>query len=406
MAGTLSASRGVGGTPVSALVEQSFPGGVSGEKPVISNPYYIPYNLENNSAISGVAAVNEKNYVDDYLEIVPEAGETYDAFRMRVAARPLQYGYYVDAAGVTFVINYGRLGADTSFASANEWAGAAADAATGMGYYSEVDRQSIINYYTASFGNNSVVKQLPVPVLSACVHYPVTLEDSKMTTTAKVTYDGVEKTLTGNATLTGAKGTTAVGSSAVMLYNVDAETEAMLPGGAFKLQIKGSDGTYEDYLANDGGEMIREGGNDGTLSFAKLGVGTYRVVGITSPDRYDMETSDGYDAEAKVMYSADFTITGGEGEGATVVMRYTKKITPSEDDTPADVPDDGGINDEDGGSSDEVQEGEKILVPDTGGKKNNSGPEIDYIGMGLGGVAFAIMTVVYIKKTGKRRIEY
>jgi len=388
---SLSSSRGTYGEPVDALVEQSFPGAKSGGIVRMGNPYRIPYNLESNSVMSEVSVSDANNYVDKYTEIAQNPGETYESFKARVVASPSQYGYYTDDSGVTFVAYYGKLGVDTPYASANDWAEYVAGRAIETGFYPEADRQALIDYYLACFGDNSVINQLPMPTTNTYIYYPTVLEDTVVTTSMKITYNGVEKMLNSSATLTGIMGSTSVKSDAVMLFVSDGDTGKMIPGGTFKLQVKQDDGTYEDYLADDGGEMIREGGSDGTLIFSNLVNGTYRIVELTAPDGYSLKNSEGYNEEDGVIYSEDFVIDSGNEEGVKITLKNVQgNDAADEEEEPAD----------------DTTEEEVVVVPDTGHNGKGFGNDIDIIGFGIGGVAFAVMVTIYARKTGKRKIEF
>lgn len=391
LANDLSSSRGTYGEPVEAVVEQYFPGAKSGGNVRIGNPYRIPYNLENSSVMSEVAVSDPNDYVSKYTQITQATNETYDSFKARVTAAPSQYGYYTDDTGVTFVANYGKLGVDTPFASANDWAEYVAGRAIETGYYPESDRQALIDYYLACFGDGSVMDQLPMPTTNLSIYYPTVLEDTVVTTSAKITYDGVEKTLTNSATLTGIMGSTSVESNAVMLFVSDGDTGKMIPGGTFKLQVKQDDGTYKDFLADDGGELIREGGSDGTLIFSNLPNGTYRIVELTAPDGYSLKNSEGYNEEDGVIYSEDFVIDSSNEEGVKIILK--------------NVPGSDEVDEEEEPTDDTVEEA-IVAVPDTGHNSKGFGGDIDVIGFGLGGVAFVVMVAIYAKKTGKRKMEY
>ncbi|MDO4760123.1 MAG: prealbumin-like fold domain-containing protein [Candidatus Saccharibacteria bacterium] len=331
----LSTSRGTSGTPVNTVVEQAYPGAVDHGPLTIFEAHRMPLNL-NSDAPSGHKAAESINHINDFTQITQNAGESYASFKARVVASPLRYGFYKDSDGLRLVVNYGLLGVDTPFGSANTWAESAADAAIAQGYYTAADKQALIDYYIACFGDNSVISQVPSPAYSFRAIYPVAYEDTPVSSTAVVTYGNTSVTLTDSATLVGIFGSVKVQARAMQVVTVDYESRELISGGTYKLQIKHGD-IYEDYTPNDGGTLIRTVADGGMLTFSNLGIGTYRLVEVSVPEGYDPTLTDGYDEIDEVAYSSDFVVSASDTEGTRIIVYNLKsdKSAEADEDAPA-----------------------------------------------------------------------
>ena len=272
----LSTSRGTSGTPIATVVEQTYPDAIDHGPLTIYEVHRMPLDVDDEHSPSGHKAAESIDHVDDFTQITQNADESYESFKARVVATPLQYGFYKDSDGLRFVINYGLLGADTPFSSANTWAESAADNAIAQGYYNIPKRRDLINYYIDCFGDDSVISQVPSPSYHFDVIYPVAYEDTPVSSTAVVTYGDTPEILTNSATLVGIYGSVKVQARALEVVTVDYNSRELINGGAYKLQLKRNN-VYEDYTANDGGTLIRTVTDGGTLTFTNLGIGTYRL---------------------------------------------------------------------------------------------------------------------------------
>lgn len=339
----LSKSRGTSmgsiGTAETYVI-QEYPGAI-GHGPInIREARRIPVALTGENAIASIRIASEVSRKDKFTEIVPNAGETWNQFLSRVRSRALQYGFYQTSTGLKFVINYGALGVDTAFESAESWAEAAAQSAVDQGYYEASDKTNLINYYIESFGEDSVVQASPSIYYNFRAIYPVAEEDTEVTTTVRVQYDNqAEWSQQKPATLVGIYGRADVPAKAVQVLTVDGKEHTVVAGGLYKLQRK-VNGEFEDYTPNDGGELERRAGEDGTILFGELEAGIYRLVELEVPEGYDIKLSNNYDAEAGVAYSDEFT---GGSEGVRIIMHNFKDEpapAPDDDDVPA-TPDTG-----------------------------------------------------------------
>lgn len=339
----LSASRGtsIGSGTVDTYVVQDYPGAIGHEPINIREARRIPVSLAADSTAS-IRIATEVNRKDKFSEVVPNAGESWESFRHRVLANPLQYGFYQTSAGLKFIINYGTIGVNTAFESAESWAEAAANSAIEQGYYEESDRMMLTNYYLDCFGENSQVKGSPSIYYNFRVVYPVADEDTVVTTTARIQYGNQQEVaLERSATLVGIYGRADVPQGAVQILTIDGLEHTIVGGGLYKLQ-RLVDGEFEDYTPDDGGELERRVGDDGKILFSNLEAGIYRIVELEVPEGFDIKLSANYDEENAVAYSDRFT---GGSEGVRVIMRNFKEApepepTPDDDDVPA-TPDTG-----------------------------------------------------------------
>lgn len=333
---TLSSSRGVQGVATETYVEQDFPGAIDYGTINIREAHRIPVSLNGNS----VASIRIATYVDQkgaFTEVKQNSGEIYANFARRVMANPLQYGFFKYDGGIKFIINYGALGVDTPFAPAEEWAEAAADSAISQGYYTAADKQALVNYYLDCFGEDSAIAQSPSSFYNFRMVYEQAIEDTEVSTTAKIFSNDVLSTYNRTATLVGIYGQADVEAKAVELLTIDSKDHTTINGGVYKLQRK-VDGEFEDYTPDDGGELEREVTENGALMFKNLEHGIYRIVELEVPEGYDITLSANYDEEAGAAYSDEFT---GGSEGVRII-RLSYKEAPEEEpeDTPA-APDTG-----------------------------------------------------------------
>ena len=380
----LSISRGTSGTPVATIVEQAYPDAIDHGPVTIFEAHRMPLTLDDNSP-SGHKAAESINHAADFTQITQSADESYETFRARVAANPLQYGFYKDSDGLRFVINYGLLGVDTPFDSADAWAESAAENAIAQGYYTTADKQALIDYYIACFGDDSVISQVPSPSYSFTMIYPVAYEDTPVYSTATVTYGDTEKTLSDSTNLVGIFGSVKVQARALQVVTVDFNSRELINGGAYKLQIKLGD-VYEDYVPNDGGALIRTVADGGTLDFSNLGIGTYRLVEISVPEGYDPTLTDGYDEVDEVAYSEDFDVGVSDTEGKRVIVYNAKNDEP--------------VNPDEPGDDEEGDEDEKPLVPNTGVSKvaDQSSGDNNLGAYAIIAIGFAMVTIGFRRK--------
>ena len=369
---SLLSSNGTSGNIADALIEDSFEEANSVSIGRIQALLPIPLTLENGSG--GSSFGHSFNIESLFTQVTQREDETYDSFKTRVARMPLQYGIYKSSTGLfSVVVHFGRIGADGPFWDDinGGYISLAADKAINDGYYPEEQRTALINRLTASFGQSSIVHEA-VATFNVFISatYPLALEERTLSSDAVYTYDGVSTTVNGRAKMVGISSSIDVSSFSALLMQADADSGEVVPGGTYKLQLKGQDGKYADYKANDAGELIRTVGDDGTILFSNLGVGTYRFAQVTSPEGFSKKQSEGYDEDDGIVYSEDFEIHADDEEGIIVLMQLKEGVD---------------------------EEGEEdIVVPDTGAFSNLGedfvGGTIGLILVGFGIVAGAILT--------------
>ncbi len=387
-------------TPTKTIVEQNYPGAIDHYSLNIRNARRIPQSLAGNSEAS-IRMGSTKTYTSDFTEIVQASGESYDTFKSRVVQAPLQYGFYKDADGIRFIINYGVLGVDTPFDSAEEWAEQSADNAIAQGFYAAADRTNLINYYLDCYGENSALAQSPSVYYNFRMVYPVAYEDTQVTSSVVMHYgDSDQVTDSATATLVGIFGEADVPAGAVQLITIDADDYSLINGGVYKLQLKrGTElDKYEDYNPSDGGSVYRTVTENGTLTFSRIRAGIYRLVEVSVPDGYDPTLSNGYDEADEVAYSENFEISDNDTEGIRIVMRNTKaepepgpEPEPEPTPTPTPEPDD---------------KGDKTpTVPDTGAVRSadQNGSEFDAGIYVLSATGLAMIALVILNKKSSRR---
>lgn len=385
----LSAGRGTlsdADAPKKTVVEQVYPGAINYSSLGIRNTRRIPVSLDGSNPAVSIRVATSVTYTRDFTEIVQESGESYDSFKARIVETPLQYGFYKDEDGIRFVINYGVLGVDTPFESAENFAEESADNAIASGFYTSADRDALIQYYLDCFGEDSDVKQSPAVHFNFRMIYPIAYTDTDVTTTAYIYYGDDEPIVdTATATLVGIFGDADVPVGSLQLIVIDAEDHSLLDGGVYKLQaLNDASGEWDDYAPADGGEIYRTVVENGTLDFSHIGVGTYRLVEVSVPDGYDPTLSNGYDELDEVAYSEIFEFSDADTEGIRIIMRNTR-LAPEPDPTPA---------------PDDEEEGEVApAVPNTGSSVSNDEAGLDvsaYI-LSATGVAMVAFAVIYQK---------
>ena len=353
---TLSSSRGSVGVARDLYVEQEFPEASGYESIAIRETHMVPQSLAANSGASSVVA----DYIDrtnSFTEVKQNSGESYASFAQRVMSRASQYGFYKDASGLRSIINFGVLGIDTPFASADTWAASAADNAIAQGYYLASNKDALINYYRDSFGSNSNIEQSPAVSWDIRVSYPNKFSGA-LTTDAYWTEDDAMSTVTTSAKLATTRAYLQLPARQVQLTVIDSASNEVVNGGLYKFQCKKDDGTYADYAPTEDYENTKRVTKNGTIVFSNIEPNkTCRIVGLEVPKGYDITSSEGYNATDKVTYTKEFSTTVMEGK--RIVIRNKKSATPEpedddedDDDSPA-APNTGlGTADETSGSTD------------------------------------------------------
>ena len=381
LSNSLLSTNGVSGNIVDTLFEDSYEGATNVTIGRIQAHMPAPINLQSGSG--GSSSGYTFNIESLFTEVTQRTGETYNNFKTRVAGAPLQYGIYKSSDGLfSVVVHFGRIGADGPLWSdiKENYIDAAVDKIIENGYYPEEQRAALAERLTASFGQNSLVHEA-VAAFNVMVNasYPLALEERIYSSDSIITYDGEQVVVSGNAKLVGISSAIEVSSFSALLLQADADSGEFVPGGTYKLQLKGQDGEYTDYKANDGGELVRAVDAEGKILFSNLGVGVYRMAQVIPPDGYSRKQSEGYNEDDGVVYSEDFTINADDEEGVIVLVQIKEGIDEEEE--------------------------EDIIVPDTG-VFSNMGEDFvirafGVVLLGIGIVAGVVL--VYLAHRGIRR---
>lgn len=340
-------SRGKEGTPQSVLFETLYENATSVDFIRSTAANAAPFSLTDPEGCF-VTDYLTPNFASALTEVTPKSGESYDAFKTRVMAKPLQYGFYKVDEGVRLVYYGGVVGKDTPKYSeyrTDDMAEVVASAMIEQGWYKESDHDRIYQIYKAAIHDNAITgEHITATHFAVQVNYDTVLEDTKYPAETVITYnpgksDATSKTYKQTVSLTGMFGSISVKPFSATIMKYDADTTAALAGASVKLQLKQADGSWKDYTANDGGALTRTTDSKGLLTFANLGLGTYRAVETKAPTGYSLTDSKGYDAASKTVISSTFTISANDTEGAKVQMankRTPQKATVTYKDQTAD----------------------------------------------------------------------
>ena len=257
-----------------------------------------------------------------FKKIKQNAGESYADFKARL--QPLQYGIYTDNdGGETIVVYFGRVGdnglkystLDANFASN------AAALTLDAGYYTEDDRQALTDYYNTTYGDNNIINgNVAAYVVYIYENYDKVAVNTSKTNTAVLTQDAIPKSFSSTAILQANMGSVTLSSTTAGLLLADGDTNNILSGADFKLQI--FDGvTWSDYEGV--GTLTTD--TDGFIQTPTLGAGTYRFVQVTTTtDEYDLSSSQGYDSNVGSVVSEQFIIDPKADKGPIVNVTNVK----------------------------------------------------------------------------------
>jgi len=247
---------------------------------------FIPNNLEPTGGSYGFAAPNISLFLNitssHMMRITPNDDESYTAFRARLA--PFQWGIWEDDVNgeQTVVAYFGTLGVDgprISDINAN-FATVSANAAINTGFYSEDDRDALIDYFTTVYGDGNVIGgRLPNIRVTLTERTDPVAVDTPLTNTMTVTRNGVPQNSSGTATLRPMIGNvTPVPGDRAELVLMDQITNAALEGGEFQLQVWTPPvGDTPGVWSNMAGRTYTTG-DDGRFRTETLGTGTFRFI--------------------------------------------------------------------------------------------------------------------------------
>ena len=253
-----------------------------------------------------------------FTKMTPTDGESYSAFRERIEANKLSYGYYTGEDSITVIINYGNLGAkegpkysDTQ--SGRLWfSNSYANHYIDSGWATQEERTAIDANIKESYDDSNVIEGY-IPAFRSAIEveydpvYGVNATEIIENTDYRE-WDGGSDSQTETAELNGVTSTIELTSHSMAVYKYDSESNRAIEGASFKLQLwNGS--SWTDYTAGDGGEMIRQTNERGVATFSALGNGKYRVVETKAAKGYALPVLEGYDAANNVAYFDEFTMS-------------------------------------------------------------------------------------------------
>ena len=280
----------------------------------------------------GVSTYNasaSSNLVPLFTKLEQNAGESYEDFKARIASTPLQYGYYTADDGTpSIIVNFGDLGNQPELKYTQKNITTAVNQMIKMGYIPEEDKDLAIENFTTAFLNNSINGCIPMVNMYVGVRYEPVYGD---TDASRSVYNKDDRNWDGGGlfkevttTISAIASELTLSGHSVGVRKQDAGTRLAIKGASFKLQRQGADGTWADYEAEDGGELVRETGVQGTATFGALAYGHYRMVETKAATGYDLSKTVGYDSTDKVAYVKEFDIDDNSDTGQVIAVENSK----------------------------------------------------------------------------------
>lgn len=299
----------------------------------ISGIILNPNDLTNNDGRATAYSPFSVNVTSYFSEVAQDPLDTYDQFKAKIA--PLNYGVYEDEYGErTVMINLGEVGNNGIRYSDidNSFATKAANTLISNGYYDSSQQTVLEDYFTTTYGNGNVIGgNVATYRIFITETFPKVMSDSARLNSIIVSTNGTEKNLSATGTLQGLSGSGLSASAGTgRVYLSDVDSNAILEGISFKLQIKQGDGSWLDY----GGWSTGITNDEGYVETSTLGLGTYRFVQLDKlSNDYDLSSSNsatgGYDTALGACVSEEFVIdSGGTGKVVTMTnMKYKYTVT-------------------------------------------------------------------------------
>ena len=251
-----------------------------------------------------------------------ETGEGYAAFRNRVRQAPWQWGVWANPAdGVqTFISYFGTLGVDGPRNSEinADFAMHAANHTISLGYYSETQRDALIDYFTRVYGDGNVIGGRAVTMnIFLNEGFAPVRQETVRTNEVTITRNGVPMELRANGTNRPMDGqATFIPAGVVRLTLRDQETHDRLPGAQFSLQtVQPGVGWVSvpgrTYTTDSNGQFE-----------TNVGFGVFRFAQDTVSDpQYELENPahNSFNAELGRPASDYFTLNAGSTGYAVIV---------------------------------------------------------------------------------------
>ncbi|MDR1782174.1 MAG: InlB B-repeat-containing protein [Bacilli bacterium] len=302
--------------------------------------------------------------IDGWKEVKQNTGESYAQFKARLQNN--QWGQYKNDDGTyTLVIK-----ADLSNITNEEIAQAYGYASISDMVSAYLKQRGVDANYASGlddiYGNDNAINgRVMFLRFRFYQDYNMTVvKDTDESNTATVTVDGsdgkpITKEVTATSTLIPYIGDANVSSTSAKIVKFDKETNALLAGVQFKLQKLNGD-TWEDYTANDGGDLVRTTDANGSIVFNDLNDGTYRFVEVTADEGYNINS---------VLYGTDvnnvndanltFEVNSSDATGKTIYASNQEFSYNIDYQYVGDVPSDAVVPD-----SDTVDYGDQYVAKD------------------------------------------
>lgn len=289
------------------------------------------YPMGGGDSSASTAGWRDTNIKAAFTQLVPNAGESKDAFRARIKSQELQYGFYEEGGKTIFMAYLGNFPNDNLkwVDPQGRWnAEADIDSTVASGAYPVATQERADLWKAAHAADNLINGDITEVQFRLDAQYPTVIKETVEENTVTVEHDGVAERRTGTATFRPNIAVATPAHDAVTLVKFDEENNSVLQGATFKLQRKDAQGQWQDYTPNDGSAATATTGDSGTVSFSGLVNGEYRFVETSAVDGYDASTlklySDAGDTE--ITDEVHFTINAGDAAGPILYASNKKGV--------------------------------------------------------------------------------
>lgn len=264
-------------------------------------------------------------------EVAPTAGDTLESFRAKIKSVPLTWGIFKDSAtgSSTLMCNLGSPGDKNGPAvkATDLWpdklaADPVLNEINGAGNCVGGNVQAFrIDYYGDYRGN-------PYPLVKQDNVISLDYVDGQ----GAPQHKSVSQTDYGEDLRYGVPGTTALVAANTGFLNViksDVLTGAKIPGAHFKIEVwNESAQTWSDYQDAGGSTVEGDTNAEGLVSLGVMTPGTYRVVEVSAPVPYAVDTASyASGLGGAISASGEFSVDAGDSEGIVALATNAKKFS-------------------------------------------------------------------------------
>lgn len=272
----------------------------------------------------------DSNIKAAFTQLVPNAGESKDAFRARIKSQELQYGFYEEDGKTIFMAYLGNFPNDNLkwVDPQGRWdTEVEIDNAAASGAYPDASQERADLWKAAHAANNLINGDITEVQFRLSAQYPTVIKETAEKNTVTVEYDGVAESRTGTATFRPNTAVATPAHDAVTLVKFDEDTNSVLEGATFKLQRKDAQGQWQDYTPQTGATTAATN-DSGTVSFSGLVNGEYRFVETAAASGYDASTLKIYSdaGETEITDEVHFTINAGNAAGPILYASNKKGV--------------------------------------------------------------------------------